>query len=68
MLSVMGAVAGFSRSLIRQRQRERIALAKPRGANRGRKKTHAGVAVNFAHGAFFTTEAQGTSAPLLLRD
>lgn len=39
MLSVMGAFAEFERSLIRERQREGIALAQKRGAYRGRKKT-----------------------------
>jgi len=40
MLSVMGAFAEFERSLIRERQREGIALAKQRGAAyKGRKKT-----------------------------
>jgi DNA invertase Pin-like site-specific DNA recombinase len=39
MLSVMGAFAEFERSLIRERQREGIALAKQHGAYRGRKKT-----------------------------
>jgi DNA invertase Pin-like site-specific DNA recombinase len=39
MLSVMGAFAEFERSLIRERQREGIALAKQRGAYRGRKKS-----------------------------
>lgn len=38
LLSVMGAFAEFERSLIRERQREGIALAKKRGAYRGRKK------------------------------
>jgi len=38
MLSVLGAFAEFERSLIRERQREGIALAKKRGAYRGRKK------------------------------
>ncbi len=38
MLSVMGAFAEFERSLIRERQREGIALAKQRGVYRGRKK------------------------------
>lgn len=37
MLSVMGAFAEFERSLLRERQREGIALAKQRGAYRGRK-------------------------------
>ena len=38
MLSVMGAFAEFERTLIRERQREGIELAKQRGAYRGRKK------------------------------
>ncbi len=37
LLSVMGAFAEFERALIRERQREGIALAKQRGAYRGRK-------------------------------
>jgi DNA invertase Pin-like site-specific DNA recombinase len=37
MLSVMGAFAEFERSLLKERQREGIALAKQRGAYRGRK-------------------------------
>ncbi|MGD2092024.1 MAG: recombinase family protein [Candidatus Aminicenantes bacterium] len=39
MLSVMGAFAEFERSLIRERQKEGIYLAKRRGAYRGRKKS-----------------------------
>ena len=38
LLSVMGAFAEFERELIRERQREGIALAKQRGAYKGRKK------------------------------
>jgi DNA invertase Pin-like site-specific DNA recombinase len=38
MLSVMGAFAEFERALINERQREGIALAKQRGAYRGRRK------------------------------
>ena len=38
MLSVMGAFAEFERALIRERQREGIALAKQRGAYKGRKR------------------------------
>jgi DNA invertase Pin-like site-specific DNA recombinase len=37
LLSVMGAFAEFERALIRERQREGIALAKKRGVYRGRK-------------------------------
>jgi DNA invertase Pin-like site-specific DNA recombinase len=39
MLSVVGAFAEFERALIRERQREGIALAKKRGVYRGRKKS-----------------------------
>lgn len=39
MLSVMGAFAEFERSLIRERQREGIALAKQNGVYKGRKKS-----------------------------
>jgi DNA invertase Pin-like site-specific DNA recombinase len=39
LLSVMGAFAEFERALIRERQREGIALAKTRGVYRGRKKS-----------------------------
>ena len=38
LLSVMGAFAEFERALIRERQREGIALAQKRGAYKGRKK------------------------------
>lgn len=38
VLSVMSAFAEFERALLRERQREGIALAKQRGAYRGRKK------------------------------
>lgn len=37
MLSMMGAFAEFERSIILERQREGIALAKKRGAYKGRK-------------------------------
>ena len=39
MLSVMGAFAEFERALIKERQKEGIALAKKRGAYKGRKKS-----------------------------
>lgn len=39
LLSVMGAFAEFERSLIRERQREGIALAKARGAYPGRRRS-----------------------------
>jgi DNA invertase Pin-like site-specific DNA recombinase len=38
LLSVMGAFAEFERALIRERQREGIALAKRRGVYRGRRR------------------------------
>jgi len=39
MLSVMGAFAEFERALIKERQLEGIAMAKQRGAFKGRKKS-----------------------------
>jgi len=39
LLSVMGAFAEFEQALIRERQREGIALAKTHGAYRGRKQS-----------------------------
>ncbi len=39
LLSMIGAFAEFERALIRERQREGIALAKQRGVYRGRKKS-----------------------------
>src|ERR671916_406029 len=45
MLSVMGAFAEFERALLRERQREGIALAKQRGAYRGRKRALSQTAV-----------------------
>jgi DNA invertase Pin-like site-specific DNA recombinase len=45
LLSVMGAFAEFERALIHERQREGIALAKQRGAYKGRKKALSAVAV-----------------------
>lgn len=39
MLSVMGAFAEFERALLKERQREGIALAKQRGIYRGRKRS-----------------------------
>jgi DNA invertase Pin-like site-specific DNA recombinase len=45
MLSVMGSFAEFERALIHERQREGIALAKQRGAYKGRKKSLSEAAV-----------------------
>jgi DNA invertase Pin-like site-specific DNA recombinase len=39
LLSVMGAFAEFERALMRERQREGVALAKERGAYKGRRPT-----------------------------
>jgi len=49
LLSVMGAFAEFERALIRERQREAIALAKQRGVYRGRKKALSDEAVAELH-------------------
>ena len=39
LLSVMGAFAEFERALIRERQREGVALAKEKGVYKGRRPT-----------------------------
>jgi DNA invertase Pin-like site-specific DNA recombinase len=49
MLSVMGAFAEFERALIHERQREGIALAKQRGAYKGRKESLSDAAVTALH-------------------
>ena len=49
MVSVMGAIAEFERALIHERRREGIALAKQRGAYRGRKKALSEGAVQELH-------------------
>lgn len=43
LMSMLGAVAEFERSMIRERQREGIELAKKRGVYKGRKPTDASV-------------------------
>ena len=60
ILGVMGAVAEFERELIRERQREGIALAKQRGAYKGRKPTDKAKieqALAFIQGGMPKTEA-----------
>src|SRR3954467_7312229 len=49
LLSVMGAFAEFERALIHERQREGIALAKQRGAYKGRKKALSAAAIMQLH-------------------
>lgn len=64
MLSVMGAFAEFERSLIRERQREGIALAKARGVYTGRRR-----ALSEAEAAALVARAKaGTSKAALARE
>ncbi|MBH3308507.1 recombinase family protein [Pseudomonas mosselii] len=60
MLSMMGAVAQFERSMIRERQAEGIAKAKAAGVYRGRKKIVDGKAIRAAisEGSSFRQTAQ----------
>jgi DNA invertase Pin-like site-specific DNA recombinase len=63
MLSLLGAVAEFERSLILERQREGIALAKQRGVYKGRKRVLnsdqvAGLRSRLAEGAKVTQVAR----------
>lgn len=46
LLSVMGAFAEFERALIRERQREGIAIAKQKGVYKGRKRSLTGEQVS----------------------
>jgi DNA invertase Pin-like site-specific DNA recombinase len=64
MLSVMGAFAEFERALLRERQREGIALAKRRGAYRGRKKALSQAAVAQLRGGI----AEGVSKARVARE
>jgi DNA invertase Pin-like site-specific DNA recombinase len=63
MLSVMGAFAEFERALIRERQREGIALAKQRGAYRGRKKALSDEQAMHAAAAGRGGRAEGAARP-----
>ena len=64
MLSVMGAFAEFERALIKERQKEGIALAKQRGAYRGRKKALSPSMVSELHSRI----AQGISKAMVARE
>ena len=64
MLSVMGAFAEFERALIKERQKEGIALAKQRGAYRGRKKALSPSMVSELHSRI----AQGISKATVARE
>lgn len=64
MMSVMGAFAEFERSLIGERQREGIALAKQRGVYKGRRPT-----LNTGQAAELVMRAKaGTPKTVLARD
>lgn len=74
ILSVMGAVAEFERSLILERQREGIALAKERGVYKGRAKkvtpallAQAKELLSAGHGASETAKELGVSRASLYR-
>ncbi len=65
MLSVMGAFAEFERALLHERQREGIALARQRGAYRGRKKALSAVQLDALHRRI---EVGGSSKAQIARD
>jgi len=71
MLSMMGAVAQFERSMIKERQREGIAGAKARGAYRGGVKTTNADAIrsHVANGSSYrdTAKALGVSLSTVQR-
>jgi DNA invertase Pin-like site-specific DNA recombinase len=58
LLSVLGAFAEFERALIRERQAEGIALAKARGAYRGRKRSLTPTQVSDLHARVATGESK----------
>lgn len=62
LLSVMGAFAEFERSLIRERQREGVNLAKLRGAYKGRKKALAPAQIATLHQRLQTGESKAQLA------
>lgn len=62
MLSVMGAFAEFERSLIKERQREGIELAKKRGAYKGRKKSLSVTQIKEIKGRVSSGEAKASLA------
>ena len=62
MLSVMGAFAEFERALIRERQREGIALAKKRGVYRGRRKSLSDVQITELRRRVIAGEQKATLA------
>ena len=64
LLSVMGAFAEFERALIKERQREGIALAKTRGAYRGRRKALTAEQIDKLR----TGAATGTAKTVLARE
>ena len=64
LLSVMGAFAEFERALIRERQREGIALAKQRGAYRGRKRSLTAEQISQLH----ERAAAGAAKAMLARE
>lgn len=62
LLSVMGAFAEFERSLIRERQREGIALAKKAGVYKGRKPALTGERANELRGRALAGEKKAALA------
>jgi len=65
LLSVLGAVAQFERDLIRERQREGIAIAKRKGKYRGRKKSLSNEQVEDARERIAAGETKSTVAKSL---
>lgn len=64
LLSVIGAVAEFERSLIRERQREGVDIAKQKGLYRGRKKALNETQIHELH----KRVAQGEKKAILAKD
>jgi DNA invertase Pin-like site-specific DNA recombinase len=62
MLTLLGAVAEFERAMIRERQREGIALAKDRGAFKGRRPTLTDAQVIALHEKVAASESKAAVA------
>ena len=62
LLSVLGVFAEFERALIRERQQEGIALAKARGAYKGRKRSLTPVQVEAVRARAGTGESKASLA------
>ena len=67
MLSIMGAVVQFERTMIREHQREGIAKTKEKGVYKGRSKTIDDAAIRAGNSFRNTAKALGVGASTVQR-